>query len=119
MKIDIGRSYELAGKPKDTIRILVDRLWPRGVKKEALDLDGWAKELSPSDALRKWYGHDPEKWENFKARYFKELDRNSKEVAGFLDSIRHHKHITLVYSSTEREINNATALKEYLTERLK
>jgi uncharacterized protein YeaO (DUF488 family) len=119
MKIEIERSYDITGKRKTSRRFLVDRLWPRGIKKEVLQLDLWVKELSPSNELRKWYDHDPRKWEGFKERYFKELDKWSEELEKFMHAIEKHKKITLIYSSTEREINNAVALKEYLLEQNK
>ncbi len=114
MKIEIERSYDIVDKPKTTPRYLVDRLWPRGLKKESLQLDLWLKELSPSDDLRKWYNHDPKKWEQFKERYYKELSRKNEEVGKFLSVIKTFEKITFIYSSAEREINNASALKEYI-----
>lgn len=114
MKIATERSYDIVDKPKNTPRYLVDRLWPRGIKKERLQLDLWVKELSPSDDLRKWYNHDPKKWERFKERYYKELNLKNEEVEKFLAIIKHFEKITLVFSSSERDINNARALKEYL-----
>jgi uncharacterized protein YeaO (DUF488 family) len=119
MKIETERSYDIIGKAKTSPRFLVDRLWPRGIKKEVLQLDLWIKELSPSDRLRKWYNHDRQKWEEFKDRYFKELNDTPEEMRKFLANIKNHKEITLVYSSTEKEINNAVALKEYLLHHLK
>ncbi len=119
------RSYDIAGLQKDSPRFLIDRLWPRGLKKEVLELDLWAKELSPSSELRKWYHQDaenrqldPKKWVIFKKRYFKELDEKKAEVGAFIDLIRRYKKITLIYSSAERDANNAAALKEYLAKRL-
>ena len=73
------RIYE-ERSPKDGFRILVDRLWPRGIKKEQANIDLWLKEIAPSDSLRKWFNHEPEKWEGFKQRYFKELDQNQNLV---------------------------------------
>ena len=114
LKIEIERSYDIVDKPKTTPRYLVDRLWPRGIKKESLQLDLWVKELSPSDDLRKWYNHDPKKWEKFKERYYNELGKKKDEVQKFLEVIKKFEKITLVYSSAERDINNARALKEHL-----
>ena len=114
MKIETARVYDILDQDKKAPRFLVDRLWPRGVKKEILQLDGWAKNLSPSNELRKWYNHDPKKWEEFKIAYFEELDKQSEELRDFIDTIKKHNQVTLVYSSTEREVNNAVALKEYL-----
>ncbi|OCX50903.1 hypothetical protein BEL04_19460 [Mucilaginibacter sp. PPCGB 2223] len=119
MKIEIARCYEIVNETKNTPRFLVDRLWPRGLKKEALQLDMWVRDLSPSDALRKWYGHEPAKWEAFTGRYFGELDEHPEAVSKFLAAIKDYSVITLLYSSTEKEINNAVALKKYLLQHLK
>ena len=97
----------------DGRRILVDRLWPRGLTKEKAKVDHWAKDISPSNELRKWYGHDPAKWEAFKKRYFAELDRNAPGVDALVTAMGKGP-VTFVYSSTERTINNAEALKLYL-----
>lgn len=107
----LKRAYEKAGR-EDGIRFLVERLWPRGVKKEDLHVEAWLKDVAPSDALRRWFGHDPKKWPEFRRRYFAELDSRPEA----LQPIRHagHKHVTLVYSSHDTEHNNAVALKEYL-----
>ncbi|MGQ9857383.1 MAG: DUF488 domain-containing protein [Thermodesulfobacteriota bacterium] len=115
VEIRIKRVYESASG-EDGQRILVDRLWPRGISKEKAQICFWAKELAPSTALRLWYGHDPAKWEEFKARYFRELDANPAELEKLLEYIRKGP-VTLPYSSTERRINNAAALKEYLEAR--
>jgi uncharacterized protein YeaO (DUF488 family) len=125
MEIELIRSYDLVGQKKTSFRILVDRLWPRGLKKEDLAVDLWAKELSPSNELRKWYhehtrdgGLDHNKWEMFRRRYFKELDENKSVVTDFISQIKGFKKIILVYSSVQREANNAEALKEYLSKLL-
>ncbi len=96
----------------DGKRILVDRLWPRGIKKEEARIDEWLKDIAPSNSLRKWYSHDPEKWNEFKKKYYSEL-RDKKELLQSLIK-KGEKNITLVYSSKELKYNNATALKEYL-----
>ena len=96
----------------DGVRILVDRLWPRGIKKEEARIDEWLKDIAPSDSLRKWYSHDPEKWSEFKKKYYSEL-KDKKEVLQNLMK-KGEKDITLVYSSKELRYNNANALKEYL-----
>ena len=99
----------------DGIRFLVDRLWPRGIKKEDLRIDAWLKEVAPSDELRKWFGHDPEKWEEFRERYTKELDGRSDA----LDPLRKAEQqgdVTLVFAAKDTEHNNAVALKAYLKE---
>lgn len=110
MGILIKRVYEPVGE--DGVRILVDRLWPRGLSKE--DLHGlWIKEAAPSTPLRKWFNHDPEKWLQFKERYFAELDGHPQEVEKILELIRQGP-VTLLYASRERERNQAVALREYL-----
>lgn len=97
----------------DGRRVLVDRLWPRGLSKADAKVDFWARAIAPSDALRKWYQHDPGKWPEFRKRYFAELDGNPDGVA----ELREHlggRTVTLLFSSRETELNNATALREYL-----
>jgi uncharacterized protein YeaO (DUF488 family) len=97
----------------DGTRILVERLWPRGQSKAALKLDAWLKDVGPSTALRKWFDHDPAKWERFRARYFRELDANPAVWRPILDAARHGS-VTLVYSSHDAEHNNGVALQQYL-----
>ena len=99
----------------DGRRVLVDRLWPRGVSKQALAADAWVKDIAPSDALRKWFGHDPEKWDGFRARYFTELDGNPEGLEALYAELRGVKHATLLFSAHDHEHNNAVALFEYLT----
>lgn len=111
--IYVERIYEHNGSHQG-FRVLVDRLWPRGIRKEKVDL--WLKGVAPSDELRKWYMHEPEKWPEFKKRYFKELKGNPDvdrllEIAGKQDVI-------LLFGSREEKLNNAAALKEYLERRL-
>jgi len=112
MKIGIKRAYEKSDK-SDGMRILVDRLWPRGLSKEKARIDFWAKDISPSTELRQWYKHDPGKWMEFKKRYFKELSDNSEGVEYLLQYVR-NGNVTFVYSSKDQNINNAVALKEYI-----
>lgn len=112
MTIRIKRAYEVPDDG-DGLRILVDRLWPRGISKEKAKIDFWPKEIAPSNELRRWYGHDPEKWEEFKKRYFSELDTRSEQVEELLGLLR-KGNVTFVYSSTEQHLNNAVALKEYI-----
>jgi uncharacterized protein YeaO (DUF488 family) len=97
----------------DGRRILVERLWPRGQSKAALKLDAWLKDAGPSTTLRKWFDHDPAKWDRFRARYFRELDANPEAWRPLL-AAAHHGTVTLVYSSHDTEHNNAVALQEYL-----
>jgi uncharacterized protein YeaO (DUF488 family) len=110
MNIKIKRIYEEADV-SDGFRILVDRLWPRGVSKGRAKLAYWAKELSPSNELRKWYRHDAGKWEEFKRRYFKELESKPEKLT-LLKNCLENEVVTFIYSSRETKLNNATALKE-------
>ncbi len=92
---------------------LVERLWPRGVRKEDLKLDGWLRDVAPSDGLRRWFGHDPAKWTEFRRRYFAELNDNRAAWELLRDAAR-RGDVTLLYSAHDTEHNNAVALKEYL-----
>jgi uncharacterized protein YeaO (DUF488 family) len=112
--IKTERVYEYNGSQRG-YRVLVDRLWPRGIKKEKVDL--WLKGIAPSDELRKWYMHEPEKWPEFKKRYYKEL-KDNPDVERLLDIAR-KKDVLLLFASKEEKLNNAAALKEYLDRRLK
>ena len=115
--IKIKRVYD-APAAGDGKRILVDRLWPRGVAKADAKIDFWAKGISPSNDLRKWYNHDPEKWEEFRDRYFAELDANPDSVRELLEQLDTHT-VTFLFSSKELRINNAVALKDFVGARLK
>ena len=117
MTIHVKRVYE---EPADSdgVRILVDRLWPRGLSKASARIDYWAKAISPSTELRRWYGHDPAKWPEFKARYSAELDAAPQGVEDLLEYVRAGE-VTFVFSSKELELNNAWALKEYVEQRLR
>ncbi|MEJ5375326.1 MAG: DUF488 family protein [bacterium] len=112
MQLKIKRIYDPAS-PHDGQRILVDRLWPRGISKEKAEIVFWARQLAPSHELRRWYGHDPAKWEEFKSKYFQELKANPLELEKLLEYLRRGP-VTLLYGSTETKLNNAVALKEYL-----
>jgi uncharacterized protein YeaO (DUF488 family) len=112
MKIRIKRVYEKPAK-EDGYRILVDRLWPRGLTKEKAKIDFWPKNLAPSTELRQWYGHDPAKWGEFKTRYFAELQANPELLRELLTQVRRGS-VSFLYSSQEERLNNAVALKEYL-----
>jgi uncharacterized protein YeaO (DUF488 family) len=114
--VRVKRVYEKTEK-SDGLRALVDRLWPRGISKEKAGIERWLRELSPSTELRRWYGHDPARWEEFKARYFAELDRQGEAIAELVDRARAGT-VTLLYGSREKRLNNAVALKEYLERRL-
>ena len=113
----LKRAYEPA-TPGDGRRFLVERLWPRGVKKSSLPLYAWLKEVAPSDSLRRWFGHDPKKWDEFRRRYFRELDTQSGAWESILKATQNGA-VTLIYSSHDTEHNNAVALKEYLEAKLR
>ena len=112
MSIHLKRAYEHPARA-DGYRILVDRLWPHGVSKAELQFDIWAKDLAPSADLRAWFDHDPGKWEEFKRRYFHELDAHRAAVEPIL-SLLSRATVTLVFAAKDRLFNNAVALKEYL-----
>lgn len=112
MKISIKRVYDEPSSD-DGVRILVDRLWPRGLAKENAKIDAWLKSIAPSTELRKWFGHDPQKWLAFKQSYFAELDANKaalNEILGYV----HRYDITLLYAAKDPTCNHALVLKEYL-----
>lgn len=115
--IKIKRVYEPVSS-QDGSRYLIDRLWPRGVKKETLKITGWDKEVAPSNELRHWYGHDPDKWCEFNKRYFTELDGKPETWRPLLEAAR-AGDITLLFSTKELERNNAVTLRAYLEQRLK
>ncbi len=115
--INLHRAYD-SSMPREGERFLVERLWPRGVKKSDLPVDGWLKEVAPSTGLRQWFSHDPVKWEEFRRRYFRELDANPGAWGALLEAAR-EEDVTLVYSSRDTEHNNAVALREYLLAKLK
>ncbi len=112
MNIKIKRIYEEAVST-DGIRILVDRLWPRGISKEKAQLTYWAKDISPSNELRKWYQHTPAKWDEFKQRYYAEIESNSDALEQLKDHLNTDV-VTFLFSSKEMQLNNAVALKEYI-----
>jgi uncharacterized protein YeaO (DUF488 family) len=114
--IQVKRVYEPAEK-SDGVRFLVDHLWPRGLKKEALQVERWVKLVSPSNGLRSWFGHEPVKWKEFQRRYFAELDQQPETWEPLLKMAR-EKDITLVFSARDIEHNNAVALKSYLEKKL-
>jgi uncharacterized protein YeaO (DUF488 family) len=115
MRIELKRAYEPPA-PGDGRRVLVDRIWPRGVARDDLRLEAWLKELAPSPGLRKWFGHDPSKWREFKERYARELDQHPEALAQLLEMAKAGR-ITLVFGAKDTEHNNAVALKEYLERR--
>lgn len=112
MSIAVKRVYEPVAK-SDGYRVLVDRVWPRGLKKEDAALDIWAKELAPSTALRKWFGHDPACWESFRHRYASELDKHKSFWQPLITRAERHR-VTLLFGAKDEEHNQAVALKMYL-----
>ncbi len=110
--VKIKRVYERPS-PDDGRRILVDRLWPRGIKKEDAAIDEWLKDIAPSTDLRKWYSHDPEKWEGFKKRYRAELRDKIETIERLRAESKKHT-VTLLFSTKAAELNNAVALKEFI-----
>lgn len=111
--IKVKRIYE-EPKKSDGVRILVDRLWPRGMKKEEAAIDLWLKDIAPSDSLRKWYNHDLKKWPEFQKRYAKELS-NKQELIDSIKKEAKRKTVTLLFSSKENEYNNAIALRDFIS----
>lgn len=110
--IRVKRSYEPPAK-RDGLRVLVDRLWPRGLTKQRAAVDLWLKDLAPSPELRKWFGHDPSKWKKFQARYRREL-RTKPESLNLLKERSKRRSITLLYSARDEEHNGAIVLKNVL-----
>ena len=115
--IRVKRIYE-SPNPDDGFRILIDRLWPRGIKKDDAKIDLWLKEIAPSDSLRKWFNHDSEKWEEFKSRYVKELDQNQDLVDQLARHVRKGT-VTFLFSAKDKSYNNAVALRENFLDRKK
>jgi len=110
--IRIQRAYDVS--PRDRgYRVLVDRMWPRGVTKLSLSLDQWAKELAPSAKLRRWFNHDADRWLEFRKRYYRELDSQEEAVAGLLADAK-RRPLLLIYGARDTEHNNAVALRDYL-----
>ena len=118
LKIIIERIYDNPKGNNSSFRILVDRLWPRGLRKDKVRVDLWQKDVAPSNSLRKWFGHDEKKWDEFKRRYFKELDKKSDAINVILNKAK-EQAITLLYGAKEERLNNAAVLKEYLEDKIK
>jgi uncharacterized protein YeaO (DUF488 family) len=112
MAIATKRAYDPPA-PEDGRRVLVDRLWPRGLAKAGADIDQWAKDIAPSDGLRRWFGHDPAKWAEFRRRYAAELKRHPELLAKLARGARRGR-VTLLYAAKDPDYNNAAALAEYL-----
>ena len=124
--IQVKRVYEPAAasdgqrRPataSDGQRLLVERLWPRGIHKESLQIDAWLKDVAPSADLRKWFAHDPAKWPEFRRRYFRELDAHPKTWRPILGAATEGNRVTLIYSSQDREQYNAVVRRDYLKEK--
>lgn len=113
MPLRVKRVYASPDR-NDGARILVDRLWPRGVTKEDAAIDQWLRECAPSAELRKWFGHDRAKWEEFKRRYFAEL-ASKEELLAPIRALARKRHVTLLFGASDIECNNAVALMEYLS----
>lgn len=115
--IKIERIYDnpnaKGGDENGGYRILIDRLWPRGLSKNEVNIDLWIKDVAPSTSLRKWFSHDEKKWDEFKSRYFKELEKCNKSVNTILDKVEKGS-VILLYGAKDEKFNNAIALKEYL-----
>jgi uncharacterized protein YeaO (DUF488 family) len=114
--ITIKRVYD--DVPAKGTKFLVERLWPRGIKKQDLEYDQWLKEVAPSAELRKWFSHDPAKYDEFRRRYYAELDKHPEAWKPILDAARKGA-VTLLYSSRDTEHNNAVALQQYLERKLR
>ncbi|MCZ7629210.1 MAG: DUF488 family protein [Microthrixaceae bacterium] len=114
-RVWLRRAYEEPTR-NDGHRVLVDRLWPRGVSKERLRIDQWCRDVAPSDDLRKWFGHDPARWDEFLDRYRKELTDHDEEVSTLVEAARSGR-VTLVYAAGDTEHNNAVALGRLIEER--
>ncbi len=115
--LKIKRVYESA-QAGDGFRFLVERLWPRGMKKDEVKMDAWLKEVAPSDALRRWFAHDPLKWKEFQKRYRAELESHPEAWKPILASA-HKKDVTLLFSARDTEHNNALVLQAFLEERMR
>lgn len=114
--IQLKRVYDKR-EPEDGARFLVERLWPRGVRKTAIPIDGWQKDVGPTDQLRKWFSHDPAKWAEFQHKYFAELEQRPEAWQPLLKAAERGA-ATLLYSSHDTEHNNAVALKSFLEAKL-
>jgi len=117
MKVNVKRIYE-EYKKSDGYRILVDRLWPRGIKKGKAQIDLWMKEVAPSTALRKWFAHDTDKWPDFVSKYKKEL-HGSMAFRELMTLVKKHKKVTLLFSASDEEHNQAVALMKFVGEELR
>ena len=117
MPIELKRAYDPPAA-SDGWRVLVDRIWPRGIAREDLRVDAWLKDLAPSAELRKWFAHDPKRWDEFRQRYARELEQRRDAVEQLVERARAGR-VTLVFGARDVEHSNAAALKEYLERRLR
>jgi uncharacterized protein YeaO (DUF488 family) len=115
MNMQIARIYDVENI--EGYRVLIDRLWPRGVSKEKANLDLWAKDIAPSTDLREWFGHEPERFVEFSHRYREELDNNPAMFA-FIDELQAHSKVVLLYAAKDPKVNHARVLIEYLQQKL-
>jgi uncharacterized protein YeaO (DUF488 family) len=114
--LKLKRTYE-PSESSDGYRVLVDRLWPRGVSKERAQVALWLKEIAPSDALRKWFAHDPKRWPEFQKRYRRELQARSELVAQIRKLEKEHKIVTLLFGARDEKHNQAVVLRDFLSRR--
>ncbi len=110
--VSLKRAYAAPG-PDDGCRVLVDRLWPRGLTKEAAGIDLWLKEIAPSNELRQWFGHDAERWDEFRRRYLAEIKQHPEALEQLM-AVIHRGHVTLIYGAKDEEHNNAVVLKAFV-----
>lgn len=116
VRIDIARAYDSLATNKHA-RFLVDRMWPRGVTKEVLRIEAWLRDVAPSTELRRWFGHDPSRWEEFQQRYRAELDANPTSWQPLIDAAKRGP-VTLLFGARDREHNQAVVLRDYLLHKL-
>ena len=116
MTVKIKRIYEPPA-PGDGCRILVDRIWPRGMSKQDASISLWLKTVAPSTELRKWFGHSPDRWQEFRQRYLEELNSKDDKLVIIRDKLQTMQNVTLLYSAKDTEHNQAVVLLEYLTEK--
>ncbi|MQA00945.1 MAG: DUF488 family protein [Dehalococcoidia bacterium] len=117
-RVSLRRAYDAPGR-QDGYRILVDRVWPRGVTREALRVDEWSRDVAPSTELRRWYGHRPERWDEFRERYRAELASDAARAAlGPIEQRARHRRVTLVFGARDRAHSQAEVLRELLDERI-
>ena len=116
MGVKIKRVYEPPA-PGDGYRVLVDRIWPRGISKQEADISLWLKTIAPSTELRKWFGHSPDRWQEFRRRYLRELNNKDDELVIIRDKLRTTRNVTLVYSAKDTKHNQAIVLQEVLSRR--